>query len=79
MSCSPIFLGGMVVALGIALVLSFAGALGQAAIGAGFVVALGLLVRQWFPMPPTPLEPPAAQTRTREIPDVVKELARGGG
>lgn len=77
MSCSPLFIAGLVLALGVALVLSFAGVFGQIAIACGFVISVGLLARHWFIGPP--LVPPTNQARPHDIPDLLQGLSRGRG
>lgn len=78
MSCSPLFIAGLVLALGVSLILSFAGAVGQTAIALGFVVSAGLLARHWFG-PAAPPVPPSSTSPSRDIPDLIQGLSRGRG
>jgi hypothetical protein len=78
MSCSPLFIAGLVLALGVSLILSFAGAVGQTAIALGFVVSAGLLARHWFG-PAAPPVLPSSTSPSRDIPDLIQGLSRGRG
>lgn len=82
MTCSPLFLGGLALGLGVSVVLSLGGLVGQVAIGLGFLVSAGLLARAWLPVSlTTPSEVanhPSTSTST-EIPDLIKGLSSGRG